>query len=115
LKLPTGEDIWVKPDAIITGDMIADAVATEDKFTQLPVIQFRLTDEGRSQFAAATRLNVGKRFAIVVNGTAVSAPIILDPVLGGAGQITGNLTTESANDLVKAILPHRDDLLLTVD
>lgn len=115
LKLPTGEDIWVQPQPIITGDMVADVTVGENKVTKQPVIQFRLTDEGREQFAAATRLHIGKRFAIIVNDTAVSAPVILSPILGGAGEINGNFTADSANDLVKEILPHRDDLLLTME
>jgi hypothetical protein len=115
LKLPTGEDIWVNPEPVVTGDMVADATATEDKFTKQPVVQFRLTDEGRSRFAAATRLHVGKRIAIIVDGTVIEAPIILDPITGGAVKITGKFTTESANALVKLILPYRDDLLLTVE
>lgn len=115
LKLPTGEEIWVTPQAIVTGDMIADAMVTENKFTQLPVVQFRLTDEGRSRFAAATRLHLGKRFAIVVNGTAVSAPIINSPILGGTAEVHGNFTVNSANTLLESILPHRNDLLLTVE
>ena len=51
------------------------------------------------RFGDVTRLNLGKRFAIVLDKKVISAPNILGPITGGSGQITGNFTTESATDL----------------
>src|SRR5690606_31155106 len=42
---------------------------------------------------------VGKRFAIILDGKVISAPRINEPITGGSGQITGNFTFETANDL----------------
>ena len=39
------------------------------------------------------------RFAIVLDKQVISAPVIHEPILGGSGQISGNFTTQSANDL----------------
>ena len=46
-----------------------------------------------------TTENVGKPFAIVLDGRVISAPVIREPIVGGNGQITGNFTVEEANDL----------------
>jgi len=46
-----------------------------------------------------TQENVGRPFAIVLDNEVISAPVIREPILGGSGQISGNFTVESANDL----------------
>jgi preprotein translocase subunit SecD len=46
-----------------------------------------------------TKANVGKPFAIVLDNKVISAPVINEPIPGGAGQISGNFTVQSANDL----------------
>jgi preprotein translocase subunit SecD len=46
-----------------------------------------------------TQENVGKPFAIVLDNQVISAPVIREPILGGSGQISGNFTVQSANDL----------------
>ena len=46
-----------------------------------------------------TSENVGRPFAIVLDGKVISAPRILGPITGGSGQITGNFTVEQADNL----------------
>ena len=46
-----------------------------------------------------TRDNVGRPFAIVLDGKVISAPVIQEPILGGTGQISGSFTVIEANDL----------------
>src|SRR5581483_3678235 len=50
-------------------------------------------------FAQATTENVGQPFAIVLDNEVISAPVIREPITGGQGQISGNFTVQSANDL----------------
>jgi SecD/SecF fusion protein len=38
-------------------------------------------------------------FAIILDNQVISAPQIREPILGGTGQISGNFTVQSANDL----------------
>jgi preprotein translocase subunit SecD len=78
------------------------------------VIEFRLTDEGRDRFATATREHIGERFAIVVDGAALEAPVIRDAIMGGKGEISGGFTEASAESIVQSILPHRNDYPLVV-
>ena len=35
----------------------------------------------------------------MLDNKVISAPVIREPILGGAGQISGNFTVQSANDL----------------
>ena len=111
---PDGETMWVRPEAIITSDMFADARSGENKQTQSPDVEFRLTDEGRERFASATRQYLGRRFAIVVDGKVIEAPIIMGSITGGIGEITGNFTPDSAQALVQSISSHKGDLPLKV-
>ena len=45
------------------------------------------------------RANIGKPFAIVLDGKVITAPVIQTAITGGSGIITGNFTTQSATDL----------------
>ena len=64
-----------------------------------PVVTFRFDTTGGRKFAEVTRNNVGKPFAIVLDGKVISAPVIREPILGGTGEISGNFTTQEAKDL----------------
>ena len=57
------------------------------------------TRSGARRFADITRANVNHRFAIVLDDKVISAPVIREPITGGRGQISGNFTAASANDL----------------
>lgn len=64
-----------------------------------PVVNFQMDARGARKFGEITQSNVGKRFAIVLDGKVITAPVIRSAILGGSGQISGNFTTESANEL----------------
>ena len=51
------------------------------------------------RIAQITSDNVGKPFAIVLDGKIIEAPVIREPITGGSGQISGNFTAQSATDL----------------
>jgi preprotein translocase subunit SecD len=54
---------------------------------------------GAKRFGEATQENVGRPFAIVLDGEVISAPVIREPILGGQGVISGDFTVQEANDL----------------
>jgi preprotein translocase subunit SecD len=68
---------------------------------QGPIVQAVFTQEGRELFADITRNNVGRQLAIFLDGDLKSAPNIIEPILGGTAQITGNFTLEEAKELVR--------------
>ena len=63
------------------------------------MVNFRLSTGGARKFGDVTAKNVGKPFAIVLDDKVISAPVIREPILGGSGQISGNFTVQTANDL----------------
>jgi preprotein translocase subunit SecD/SecD/SecF fusion protein len=84
---------------LMTGEDLVDAQAGFDSRTSEPVVNFRLSASGATKFGDATAKNVGRPFAIVLDEKVISAPVIREPILGGSGQISGNFTVQTANDL----------------
>ncbi len=84
---------------IVRGDELADAGAGMDAQINVPIITFRLSSEGARKLGRFTQANVGRPLAIVIDGVVVSAPVIREPILGGAGQISGNFTPGDAQQL----------------
>ncbi len=89
----------IKKRALVTGEMLTDAQQVFDQQGGNPVVSFRFNGQGARRFGDATSQNIGKRFAIVLDGKVISAPVIQGAITGGSGQITGNFTPESANNL----------------
>jgi len=89
----------IESRVIVSGENLVDAQATFDQRTSEPVVSFRFDAKGSARFGQATQQNVGRPFAIILDNEVISAPRINEPILGGLGQISGNFTPESANDL----------------
>jgi SecD/SecF fusion protein len=89
----------VKKRFVVSGEMLTYAAPGFDQQTGQSIVQFRFNGVGAKKFGDVTRMNVGKRFAIVLDKKIISAPTIINPILGGSGQITGSFTPESANEL----------------
>ncbi|CAN7411095.1 protein translocase subunit SecD [Phenylobacterium sp. LjRoot164] len=89
----------LKKRALVTGEMLTDAQQQFDQQSGQPVVSFRFNGQGARRFADATTQNLGKRFAIVLDGKVISAPVIQSAITGGNGQISGNFTPQTANDL----------------
>src|ERR1700681_1017005 len=84
---------------MVSGEDLVDAQTGFDPQTREPVVNFRFNNSGARRFALVTQENVGKPFAIVLDNEVISAPVIRTAITGGAGQISGNFTVQSANDL----------------
>ena len=54
---------------------------------------------GAKKFANATKDNVGRPLAIILDNEILSSPVIREPILTGSGQISGGFTVEEANQL----------------
>jgi preprotein translocase subunit SecD len=83
----------------VDGGDLTDARAGTNGQTGEWVVNFTFNSVGARRFADVTRANVNHRFAIVLDGKAISAPVIREPITGGRGQISGSFTAASANDL----------------
>jgi len=84
---------------ILSGDNLVDAQPRMDNQSNQTVVSFTLDRVGAKKFAKATSSGVGKRLAIILDGKIISAPNIVEPIIGGSGQITGNFNFQSATDL----------------
>lgn len=93
-----GGEIAVNRRALVTGDMLVDSQPSFDQGNQ-PVVSFKFNSLGARKFCEATRENVGKPFAIVLDNEVISAPVINEPICGGSGQISGGFTVKDAADL----------------
>ncbi|MEM7692874.1 MAG: protein translocase subunit SecD [Pseudomonadota bacterium] len=91
--------VVVEESPLLTGEDLVDAQPAFEQQTNEPVVTFRLTTSGARRFGEVTSQNVGRPFAIVLDDEVISAPQIREPIVGGAGQISGSFSVQSANDL----------------
>jgi preprotein translocase subunit SecD len=87
----------------IKGDNLTNAQQGYDQQTNEPIVSITFDQQGGAKFAKLTTENVGKPFAIILDGKVLSAPNINEPILGGSAQISGSFTVESANQLAIAL------------
>ena len=109
-KLPTGDEyllydasngraggVVVNKRVLVDGANLTDAqLGFRDN---QPVITFKFDSVGTRRFGDATRANVGKPFAIILDNKVLSDPVIREPITGGSGEISGSYTAQSASDL----------------
>jgi len=88
--------------AEITGDMLRDAQAVPDQSNRGLggwYVALTFTEAGGDRFEEVTGANVKRRFAIILDGTIYSAPVIQTRIAGGHASITlGSSETESQVD-----------------
>lgn len=83
---------------VMTGRELRNVQVVRDTFGQYAVA-FTLTSEGSQTFGQYTSQNVGQILAIVLDKEVISTPRIEGPITTGEGQISGQFTLESANEL----------------
>jgi len=93
-----GAEIVVRRRIMVSGENLTDARASFDEHSR-PAVSFKFDSVGGRRFGDATKDNVGKLFAIVLDNRVISAPRIQSAILGGSGIITGSFTTQQAQDL----------------
>ncbi|MBO9602618.1 MAG: protein translocase subunit SecD [Novosphingobium sp.] len=98
-----GTSIAVKRLGGIRGDSLTAAKAGHDQRTNENTVEIAFDQQGGAKFAALTTQNVGKPFAIILDGQVLSAPNINEPILGGRASISGSFNAESANELAIAL------------
>ena len=91
------EQYVVRRRVVVSGENLVDAQPSFQD--NQPVVSFRFDTAGARRFGEATQENVGQLLAIVLDDAVISAPRIREPILGGSGVISGNFTTQTANEL----------------
>ncbi len=87
----------LRESSVITGMDLKGATRGQDQFGQSSV-NFSLKAAGAEKFGKATRENLQKRLAIVLDGKVKSAPVIRGEIRDH-GEITGNFSIREADDL----------------
>jgi preprotein translocase subunit SecD len=91
--------ILIRRRVMVSGEDLVDAQPGFDQRTNEPVVTFRFNARGGKKFGDVTSANVNRPFAIVLDETVISSPVIREPILGGTGQISGNFIISEAQDL----------------
>jgi preprotein translocase subunit SecD len=91
----------VRREAVITGRDLKTARVGVDEMNQ-PDIQFTLNSAGAEKFRRETGRNVGRRLAIILDGSVESAPVI-EGQIGADGRIKGRFTAQEADELAKVL------------
>jgi len=101
-QLTFAEDPYFRPTEL-TGKYLKSSVLEFDQNTNQAQVGLEFTSEGAKLFEEITSKNVGKRLAIYLDGSVISAPRVDEAISGGRAQITGKFTTEEAKQLVQRL------------
>jgi preprotein translocase subunit SecD len=93
-----GGTLVVKKRPVVTGEQLTYAQQGFDQ-NGVPAVDMRFNGVGAQRFGKFTAENIGKRFAIVLDGKIITAPVIQGAIPSGSGQITNIGTPEEANTL----------------
>jgi preprotein translocase subunit SecD len=89
---------------LFSGDQVSSASIGQEQNTGALTVNFVLKDSGANLFADYTAKNIGSYFAITLDGSVISAPVIKDSIPNGQVQISaggiGGFSTADANNLV---------------
>lgn len=91
--------VLVEDRVALSGDRLDTAASAFDRQTGRPMVTFAFDHAGAITFAEITSTHIGQRFAVVLDGEVLTAPVIQSAILGGKGQITGNFTVDEAQTL----------------
>ncbi len=89
----------VESPVLMKGDVVTDARVRPGGRLEGPYVSVDLDSHGAEIFDALTAANVGRRLAIVLDGTVYSDPVIKERIPGGHVQITGRFSIDEAHDL----------------
>ncbi|RZJ46958.1 MAG: protein translocase subunit SecD, partial [Brevundimonas sp.] len=104
-ELLLGEDgtpYLVKRRILVSGENLTKAEVTTDQ-NQRTAIGFRFDGAGARRFGEATAANIGRPFAIILDGKVISAPRINSAITGGSGIIEGQFTIQQASEMVNLL------------
>lgn len=97
-----GNPYLVKRQVLVSGENLTKAEVTSDQNNQT-AIGFRFDGQGARRFGEATAANVGRPFAIILDGKVISAPTINSPITGGSGIIQGSFSIQEASEMVNLL------------
>lgn len=91
------EFMAVKDQVMLGGEHLVDAQIAYDR-NSMPAVSLKFNSVGTKKFAQMSS-NVGKIFAVILDGEIITAPVFNEPIRDGSGQITGGFSVKEAHDL----------------
>lgn len=85
----------------LTGQYLKKSSMEFDPQTYQPEVSLEFNDDGAKIFKELTEKNVGKRIAIYIDFTPISAPTVQEAIPSGKARITGNFTIDEAKKLAQ--------------
>jgi preprotein translocase subunit SecD len=97
----TANQLVIGEDTFSASDIVSATVG----FSPIgqPLVNVRLSPAAAVRFAELTRANVGNELPIRVGGKILSNPRVLEPITGGAVQISGLMSIREAQLLARQI------------
>ena len=89
--------------AALDGGVITSARVNYSQISGAAEVSMTMNTTGSSRWEVITEQNIGKQIAIVMDGLVYSYPNVQNKISGGSSQITGNFTTEEAEDLATVL------------
>lgn len=90
-------DCLVPEAEIRTSDVRSTSLEREGEFGWF--LSIRLTDGGKARFAGFTGAHVGRRIAIVLDGSVESTPVVAQPITGGNLSLSPNVPRPTVANL----------------
>jgi len=104
--------------APLEGDHVVNAFASPDPNTGEVAVSLKMDQQGAriwGRMTTAAAQDNNREIAIVLDDEVVSAPRVIQPILSGDSQITGNFTVQEAKDLSNILqigkLPARTQII----
>lgn len=95
-----GRKIAVKNQISVSGEHLVDAQATTDPQTGEIGVALRFNNIGARKFAEISANNIGRQFAIVLDGKVLTAPVFRSAIPNGNAEISGGFRSiKEANEL----------------
>lgn len=85
----------------LTGRFVEKSQLIFNQTTGEPTVLLNFNSEGEKLFAQITKENIGRIFAIFLDGAPISTPVIRQEITGGKAQISGGFTPKEAKELVR--------------
>jgi preprotein translocase subunit SecD len=100
------QPVALEKRAALGGRNVAEARVKIDGPSSEPYLVLRFDSEGTSSLAEITDHNVGRRLAIVFDGSVYSLPIIRERIGWGEARLSGNLSQVEVKELAMALNYH---------
>lgn len=95
-----GHKIAVRNQISVSGEHLVDAQATTDAQTGQIGVALRFNNIGARKFAEISANNIGRQFAVVLDGKVLTAPVFRSAIPNGNAEISGGFRSiKEANEL----------------